>query len=126
MTWKIKIQFQRNQSQMVKVGYIAPHTYPSPYEIWSYKLTKKKKKGISRQVMSSWKQDSLVISTEPKPKENRKTPVIQSTHLNLDLPNQGSHFPFQLTALLPATDMLNHPPVPQLMAHKALGSSNSL
>ena len=58
----------------MKVGYIAPHTYPSPYEIWSYKLTKKKKKiGISIQVMASWKQDSLVISTEPKPKESRKT-----------------------------------------------------
>lgn len=100
-------------------------TYPSLYEIWSYILTRKK--GISRQAKSSWEQDSLAISIEPKPKENRKS-LCQIIHpFKLDLPNQGSlSVSFQLPAMLPATNMPNHPPVPQLMAHKALCSSNPL
>lgn len=106
-----------------------PLTHPSPCEIWSYILTKKKKKtlSISRQDKSSWDEDSLAISIEPKPTENRKG-LRQTIHpFKPDLPNQGSFsLLFQLAALLPAADMLNHPPVPQLMAHKALCSSNPL
>lgn len=112
------------------IGYmaIASHS-PSPCEIWSYILAKKKKKtlSISRQAKSSWAQDSLAISIEPKPTENRKG-LCQTIHpFKPDPPNQGSFsLLFQLAALLPAADMLNHPPVPQLMVHKALCSSNPL
>lgn len=123
--------FQRIHSQMMTVGYIAIASH-SPKPLWNLELhtdKKKKKKtlSISRQAKSSWEQDSLAISIEPKPTENRKG-LRQTIHpFKPDLPNQGSFsLLFQLAALLPAADMLNHPPVPQLMAHNTLCSSNPL
>lgn len=75
----------------MKVGYtaIASHL---PKPLWNRELQtdKKKKKGISRQAESSWEQDSLAISIEPKPEENRKS-LHQTIHpFKLDLPNQRS------------------------------------
>lgn len=123
-----RIGFQRIQSQMMKVGNIAIASH-SPKPLWNLELHTDKggKKGISRQAQSSWEQDSLAISIEPMPRERKiLRPTI--THLNLICQTGAPSLSllFQLTAMLPAMDMLNHPPVPQLMSHKALCSSNPL
>lgn len=111
---------------MVKVGYIAPHTYPSPYEICATNWLKKKKKGISRQAMSSWKQDSLVISTEPKPKRTENS--RHTIHLfKPDLPNQGSSLPILINSSAPSNWHAESPSSATVDGScKALGLSNPL
>lgn len=69
---------------MRKAGYIATASHlPESLQNQELQTDKKKKEGISRQAKSSWEQDSLAISIEPKPKRIEKVPIRQSTHLNL-------------------------------------------
>ena len=59
-------------------------------------------------------------------REQKNSPIIQSTHLNLICQTRAPLSPIPINSSAPSNRHAESPPVPQLMAHKALRSSNPL
>lgn len=127
-----KIGSQRIQSQRMQVGCIATASHLTQARMNLELQTDKKEKARKERKETHFKQSPAgsrtvwLYALNQSQKRTEKVSVRQSTHLNPICQTRAPSFQFQLTAILPAPGMLSHPPVPQLMAHTALCSSNPL
>ena len=102
MSWKVKYGSREiTESDDESRLYCSSHL-PKPYEIWNYKATKKKKKGIPRQATSIWEQGSLAISIEQSQKRTEKVSVRQSAHLNLICQTRAPLSPVPINSSAPS------------------------